>query len=57
MPKPKRLKQEEAAARQAAHEKLSLSQKLFKVYSRRGASKREVARLRIALPQGAKEHA
>lgn len=45
MPKPLKQRKAEAAERQAEHDKLSPQQKLAKCASRRGASKREVARL------------
>jgi hypothetical protein len=45
MPKPMKLKREEASERQAAHDKLSTQQKRAKVAMRRGASKREAKRL------------
>ena len=45
MPKPKKVRQEEAQARQAVYDKLSPALKLARAANRRGASKREVERL------------
>lgn len=41
------VKHREAVARQAAHDKLSLGQKIAKAKTRRGESKREITRLEI----------
>lgn len=41
----KQLRKEEAEQRQAAHNKLTIEQKIAKAKSRRGNSKKELARL------------
>ena len=41
----KQLRKEEAEKRQAAHNKLTIEQKIAKAKSRRGNSKKELARL------------